>query len=175
MFFKAVAGFLLLFGLFLASFGVYFIGLGHEAEGWLETEGRVVSSHVRTETHTAPGNSVNRIVRYYPSITYEWTVDGTSYTSSRYRLGETHEKYADRGDAVAAALKFRTGSPIPVYYDEDHPKSAVLDPSLSVGVFVPLPMGLLFLICGWVLWRHGPAMEKAMAAQRTASATRAAP
>ena len=102
--------------------------------------------------------------RYYPEITYRWTVDGQSYEGDRYRLGETHEKYLEREAAVVAAGAFKNGMPIPVYYQVDHPSSAVLDPSLSVGVFVPLPLGLLFLASGWALLRFRPAIEKAMAA-----------
>lgn len=172
MFLKAVAGFFLLCGLFLASFGVYFIVLGAEAEGWTQVEGRVVSTAVQVDVSISRSEHSTQtrraeLRRYYPSITYEWTVGGSTYTGSRYRLGESHEKYDERADAVAAAARYRAGSPIAVYYDEDHPDSAVLDPALSVGVFVPLPVGIVFFVLGWLLWRYAPAMERAMAAQRT--------
>lgn len=54
--------------------------------------------------------------------------------------------------------------PITVYYDADDPAQAVLDPSLSVGVYVPLPLGLVFAGLGWALFRFGPAIERAAAA-----------
>ncbi|MEZ5312326.1 MAG: hypothetical protein R2862_01080 [Thermoanaerobaculia bacterium] len=81
--------FLLLAGLALAAFGIYFIALGNEARGWLETEGTILSVTVRTESQPT-GN-----LRHWPSrrtprrdtwITYR-SVDGASSTGSRYRLG----------------------------------------------------------------------------------------
>ncbi|MEM9553583.1 MAG: DUF3592 domain-containing protein [Acidobacteriota bacterium] len=70
----------------------------------------------------------------------------------------------ERSDAVAAAIQYRNGMPITVYYDADDPAQAVLDPSLSVGVYVPLPLGLVFAGLGWALFRFGPAIERAAAA-----------
>ena len=165
MFLKAVAAALLLIGVLMSGFGIYFIGLGYEAEGWTKVEGRVVSATVRVdvEVHSTQASKTRReeLRRYYPSITYEWTVDGERFSGLRYRLGEPYEKFNERTDAVAAAAKFRTDAPITVYYDADHPSQAVLDPSLSAGVFVPLPLGLLFLGLGWLVLRNRAALEAA--------------
>lgn len=156
---KLVSAALIVLGLAMACFGIYFIVLGYEAKGWVETEGRVVSTRVRVDTDIASKTTTRRN-RYFPSITYRWTVDGTTYTASRYRLGETHEKYSERSEARAVAAKFPAGSAVSVYYDEDHPDSAVLEPKLSVGVFVPLPLGLLFMTLGSILLIFGPALQQ---------------
>ncbi|MEM1180997.1 MAG: DUF3592 domain-containing protein [Acidobacteriota bacterium] len=169
MFIKITAIALIVFGLFFAVFGVYFLILGVSAEGWTPVEGEVTSVKVRTDVSVGTVNPQTRMStasenRYYAEVGYAWTVDGQRYTGDRYRLGETQEKFLDREDAVAAALKYKNGMPITVYYQADHPSQAVLNPSLSVGAFVPLPMGLLLLTCGWGLIRAAPAIEKALAA-----------
>lgn len=162
MFLKIVFGTMVLIGVLMSGFGIYFIGQGYEAEGWTKVEGRVVSSTIQVDIdiHSRSAKSEEQR-RYCPSITYEWQVDGKTYTGSRYRLGETHEKYKERAEAGAAAARFRTGEPITVYYDKDHPSQAVLDPSLSVGVFVPLPLGLLFLALGGSYFLFREAFDKA--------------
>ena len=169
MFIKVVSICLILAGLFFAAFGVYFLALGYAAEGWTKVEGEVTSVTVKTDVtlgtlNPSTGTRSTATERYYPSIGYAWTVDGQRYTGDRYRLGETHEKFAERDDALSAALRYKNGMPIDVYYNAEDPSRAVLNPSLSVGVFVPLPLGLLFLACGWALFRFAPAIEKAMAA-----------
>ena len=175
MFLKSVAVFLIAAGLFFAAFGVYFIALGYEAEGWVAVEGEVTSvtvqvdvslSQINPSTGTRSASSANK---YYPLVAYRWTVDGETYEGDRYRLGETHEKFLDKGDAIVAASKYRNGMPITVYYNVDYPNQAVLNPSLSVGVFVPLPLGLLLLVCGWALLKSLPVIERSLAAQAASS------
>ncbi|MCB1036765.1 MAG: DUF3592 domain-containing protein, partial [Acidobacteria bacterium] len=162
-------------GLLMTGFGAYFIAEGYAAESWTEVEGQIVSARVRVHTDLSSSKHLSRAEReryrrYYPEITYRWTAGEERYTGSRYRLGETHEKYKERTDAEAKAATFVTGAPITVYYDKDHPDQAVLDPSLSVGVFVPLPLGLLILGMGWLLFRYRDALEKAMNASTQAPA-----
>ncbi len=148
-----------LLGLALAAFGVYFIFEGGEAKHWARTEGTIVSVTVRTDT---PGAGIQgrtraareRSYRYYPSITYRWNTEGRTYTGSRYQLGTTHNKYETREDAVVAASSYRNGAGIEVFYDPENPSQAVLVNTASVGVFVPLPLGLLMVLIGGVgLWR----------------------
>ena len=161
-------GLLALLGLAFALFGIWFIALGNEARCWPSVEGKVISTSVRTDvmqSHSASASkeSRERRRRYSPSFTYTWTVDGQTYTGSRYQLGTTHEKYKTREEATRAAAKLRGGTAVPVYYDPDDPASAVLDNSTSFGVYVPLPLGLLFLVSGVVGFRHRRAIEKGMA------------
>ena len=173
MILKAFAAVLVLIGILMSGFGIYFIALGIEAQGWKTVEGQVTSVVVRVDTDLQADAVTKKrreeLKRYYPSISYEWVVDGKTYSGSRYRLGETHEKYDERTDAQAAAAKFRNGAPIKVYYNVDHPNQAVLEPSLSGGVFVPLPLGLVFLFTGWALFRYREAIGKAMQQSQNSS------
>ncbi len=146
-------------GLAFVIFGVYFIALGNQARGWPSVEGEVIATAVRTtrlQSHTSgvSREERERLRRYYPEITYRWTVDGVSYTGSRYRLGTTHEKFETRQEAAKAAAKFAAGKPLQVFYDPASPASAVLETAVSGGVYAPLPIGLVFLACGLLGWRY---------------------
>lgn len=169
MFLKVFFVVMLLIGAFFTLFGVYFIALGNEARGWPETQGAIVSVTIRSETLMAGNQGRTRELRerlreYYPSITYRWEVDGQGYTGSRYQLGTTHEKYKERGEAVAAAVNYKNGEPIAVYYDPEDPSQAVLDKSASGAIFIPLPLGLLFAATGWLGLRKIDVLNQALAA-----------
>jgi hypothetical protein len=167
MLLKALLGFACLIGLAMTGFGIYFIALGNAARTWPEAEGRVVSTQIRSETSSsgdATRAQIEASRRYYPEINYGWSVDGESYSGSRYQLGTTHAKYKTRTEARAAAAKYPEGSTIAVYFDPKDPSQAVLDRAMSAGVFVPLPLGLLFLAAGLMGFRYREQLQAAAAA-----------
>lgn len=168
MFLKSLLVGLLLLGLFFALFGVYFIALGSEARSWPQTAGTIQSVTVRTSVLMSGGAAMTpeqreRRRQYYPQISYRWEVGGQSYTGSRFRLGTTHEKYNQREKAVAAASRYKNGASIDVYYDPSDPSQAVLLKAASGGVFVPLPLGLLFAAAGWLGLRKIDLLRNAVA------------
>ncbi len=163
---KGFFGFIAALGLFFAVFGVFFIIDGLEARSWPAVEGSVVSTRVLTKTLMQQQSDFSESRRearrsYFPEITYRWTVDGRGHTGSRYALGESHPDYKHREDAREAARRFPPGRAIDVYYDPADPSSAVIDRSLKLGAFVPLPLGLFFLAAGVVGLRFAPAIEAA--------------
>ena len=150
-----------LLGLSMAGFGVYFITLGNEARNWPAVEGEVISTRIFIDISIATTTGITesqreRERRYYPSVTYQWSVDGRVYTGSRYRLSDTYEKFKTRAAAVVAASRFKTGAPVRVYYDPAHPDQAVLETAVSAGVHVPLWLGLLIFVMGWLGFRYYP-------------------
>ncbi len=153
-------------GLATTLFGIYFIALSRQAASWPSVTGHVVSTQVRTDhSQTDRGLSAAeraRTQRYYPDIHYRWSVDGQVYSGSRYRLGTSHEKFDSREQAEAAAARFPAQSTLPVYYDPRNPAQAVLDPGASVGVYAPLPLGLLFLGVGLLGLRYLPQLQQAV-------------
>ena len=169
---KAAFGGLVLLGLATAVFGVYFIFLGNEAGAWRETQGTVVSATVesRTSMRSQSAGQRQRQREFYPSFTYRWTVDGTTYTGSRYQLGANAESYyfADREKAREEVEKHPAGTAIPVFYDPDDPSQAVLVRAVSAGVYVPLPLGLIMMALGVLGWKFvaGKATGSAPASPR---------
>jgi hypothetical protein len=163
---KGFLGFIAALGLLFAIFGVFFIFDGLEARSWPSANGEVVSTRVQRHTFMQQKVEYSESRRearrtYYPEITYRWTVDGQSYTGSRWALGESHPDYKERPEAEKAAAGYPSGMAIDVYYDPADPSQPVLDRSLKLGAFVPLPLGLLFLAAGIVGLRFAPAIEAA--------------
>lgn len=155
-------------GLAMAAFGVYFIGYSNDATSWPSVEGRIVQTTVRTWTPRRPGGAGTdserqRRRRFYPEVTYQWAVDGQTFTGSRYSLGESQDDHEERADAVEAARRFPAGGPIEVFYDPADPSSAVLDRSRQGGAFVPLPLGLLMLGVGLAGLKWLPQIKAAAA------------
>lgn len=165
---KGFFGFIAALGLFFAVFGIYFIIAGYGARSWPVAKGTIESTSVRVNILLAGSGSVTDSSRearrtYYPQITYRWEVDGQTYTGSRFALGEEHPDYPDRQDAQEAAKGFPAGGAIDVSFDPQDPSSAVIDRSLKLGAFVPLPLGLFFAAFGVFGLRMAPAMEASMA------------
>lgn len=164
---KAAFAGLALIGLVMAGFGIYFIRYGNEAGAWPEVQGTVVSAAVldRTPTRATARTARQRdaLREYYPSITYRWSVNGQTYTGSRYQVGATAEKSYEPADAQAVVDQFPAGKTVPVYYDPSDPSAAVLDRSVSGGVYVPLALGLLMLGCGAAGLRFLPRIAAASA------------
>lgn len=165
---KGFFGFISALGLFFAVFGIYFIIAGYGARSWPAAEGMIEATNVRVNILLAGRGSVTDSSRearrtYYPEITYRWMVDGQTYTGTRFALGEAHPDFPDRQDAQEAARRFPSGQAIDVYFDPEDPGSAVIDRSLKLGAFVPLPLGLFFAAFGVFGLRMVPAMEAAMA------------
>jgi hypothetical protein len=137
-----------LLGLGLLVFGIVFLKDGLASTGWPRVEGRVVRTEVRVDVSQRRGSARRGARRYYAVVTYQYEVGGATYTSSRYALGETSEKYQERADAQAVAAGFRKGQPIPVYYDPADPASAVLEAGAGFGAWAPLVLSFLFLGVG---------------------------
>lgn len=154
-----------LLGIALLAFGIVFLQDGLESAGWPRVEGRVLRSEVRVDVTQRRGATRRGVRRYYAEVTYQYDARGATYTSSRYALGETSEKYQERADAEAVAAGFRTGQPIPVYYDPNYPASAVLEAGAGIGAWVPLLLSFLFLGVGapliWLVQRIPPTVAKA--------------
>lgn len=168
---KAAFGGLLLLGLVTALFGIYFIVYGNAAASWPEVQGTVVSATVKSRTSMRRSQTVgqrDRLREFYPSITYRWTVNGQTYTGSRYQLGANAESYyfGERDKAQAEVDAHPVGKSIPVFHDPADPSAAVLVRDTSSGVYVPLPLGLLMMALGGLGLRFLPARPAAATSGR---------
>lgn len=142
---------LLAMGTLISLFGVYSIWYAHTA-AWVETTGTVSGVRVRTGVHTA-GNALQRDNTFYPEIEYQYSVDGKRYQSDKYQLRSDHPWTVDRAEAVRAALKYRNGDAVTVFYNAKQPSVAVLKPSVQWADYAALLVGLTFLFTGWLLRR----------------------
>ena len=144
-----ILGFLIIAGAFLTVFGITFIQEGNESNNWPVAEGKVAGIYVRFDTND------NDTRTYYYEVTYNYSVAGTPYTADRFSLGSgstASKKFSSDEKARADARDaYPTGSLVLVSYDPDDPSSAVLQPGANWGTYVPLIMGLAFLVGGIAL------------------------
>ena len=142
---RGFSQFLAVLGVLLLLFGAWFVREAMAIRNWPPTTGTLISVSVRS---SRSGSSTSR--RYKVHLIYRYTVEGKSYTSSRYRLGDgsTAGDFTRREQAREEAKRWEEGQDIKVYYAPDEPKSAVLMRVASWGVYVPIILGLLFGLTG---------------------------
>jgi len=138
--FSAVAVGLVLFGLFA-------LRETSRSRGWLETDGRVVSSTV----HEFAGKVGTT---YRPMVIYSYAVGAVRFMSSRVAFHAVNS--ADREDAARAAARYPAGATVPVFYDPQDPEQAVLErgrnpwvPILTGGAFSMLAVWMRMLRGGF--------------------------
>ncbi|WP_198159740.1 DUF3592 domain-containing protein [Picosynechococcus sp. PCC 7003] len=145
----------------LSIFGIYFLVIANQSLSWPSVQGSVVQTEIRRETRSkgSPGATLNTYVEYYVSVNYTYDVEGHSYFSSRYSLGEgdrVSRRYKERSDAEAEAIsRFPEGTTVIVYYDPKQPTEAVLTTGWNWGTFTPLLMGVFFGGSGWLFYAVG--------------------
>lgn len=143
----------------LAVFGIYFLFISNESLSWSSVEGIVVSTEINNHVTNRPNPASaapSTFVEYYISVSYKYEVEGESYFSSSYSLGEGDRAsrfYSERSLAEEAATElFPAGSSLTVYYDPKMPSSALLAPGWNWGTFVPLLLGIFFGGAGWFVY-----------------------
>ena len=142
--------FLLLLGVALCVFGLWFTAEANQARSWPKTSGKIISVTIRSSR----GRS-NTARRYHAEVTYRYKVDERSFTSKRYRLGDGPNTgdFTQREEALAHSKQWAQGASVDVYYNPQEPDSAVLVREASWGVYVPGILGVFFFVCGGFLWR----------------------
>lgn len=138
--------------LFLVVFGGVGIGLGiwgwgvltnaRTSEAWPTVEGRVVRSEVDHSTDSEGGDS------YLPQIDYTYTLDGMQYENDRVRFGEN--SYSFRRQAEAEVERYPVGRRVDVYYEPGNPENSVLEPGATLGSYLGVCLGAMFLGIGLV-------------------------
>jgi hypothetical protein len=136
--------FMLLIGLAMAGFGVYFVGEASRAKTWPSVSGTITNVAVRSSR-----SSQNSSRSFHFELTYRYQVGGIFYTSNRYRLGDGPN--AGKASSSGASSKWSNGDSVDVYYDPNSPDSAVLVSKPSWGVYVPGVLGLFFAGSGALL------------------------
>lgn len=140
---------LLVGGAAMAIFGVSFIKAGFASKSWPTATGEIRHTRIVSERSS---NSSSR--SYSARVTYAYAVEGRTYTSRRYSLGDgssTGKRYSSHPKAFRATEEtYPVGKSLPVYYDPTDPTSAVLKPGPTFGTYVPIVLGSLFFTSGLV-------------------------
>lgn len=152
----------LLFALLLAL-GSAALGLGwqvhddeHAAAAWLPVEATVVDLQVRSPLPLRGPGGVGPGVApgHIPLVVYAWEVDGQTFRSTRYRLGEALALAENREAAWAALSAYEIGQNLTAYRHPTAPERAVLDRGgTRLGLWLTA-LGALMLIVGLIgVWR----------------------
>jgi len=111
----------------------------NKAKSWPTVPGRVLTSEVIEDRfRNATGKAS---IAYVPDVTFEYNVNGTSYTSKNVIFGETTYDYLT---ASRICEKYAVAK---VYYNPANPQDAVLLPQATEGLRSLIP-GTFFIVTG---------------------------
>ena len=167
---------LALLGAATIAFGVHLVMKARAAASWPSVTGVVARAtvEVRSGSTTRFDSPADRERKssFTPVVHYRWSVDGRSYTGSRYRIGggSSLGRFPTRAEAQAALDRYAPGQPVTVFHDPADPAEAVLQPGGDWGAWVPLPIGVVLLAAGLAGLRRRPATGGRPAAERHAAA-----
>ncbi|MFZ2278905.1 MAG: DUF3592 domain-containing protein [Prosthecobacter sp.] len=114
--------------------------------GYWRTRAEVTAvAHLRSvESRTLSGGTTSTIVRY------DYQVGGESFTGSRIAIFKKTRDFYER-----LSSSFRSGAPIRVFIDPQHPYFAVIDRDFAWWPFiVAVPFSLIFTTTGFLILRH---------------------
>ena len=95
------------------------------SKNWSSTTARILAADVEMRRNsTADGDSTS----YYPTVVYEYAVNGQRFQSRRIRFG-SEIGYGFRRMAENIVAKYPNGTLVSVFYDPQNPAEAVLEQS----------------------------------------------
>ncbi len=146
---KTVVGLgIVILGLGFLNFGIGQLTKGKESTSWPTVSGTVKKCEIEKRTGTEGSGSSKREVTYNIAIiSYEYSVEGASYTSNRVAFGGQK-----RGSAHSLASRYPQGKTVKVFYDPDDHEESVLEPGLTGGSYFFLIFSIVIIgfgcLCG---------------------------
>ena len=123
-------------GLLLVALGIDLLLRWRASAGWSQGSARILSSEVEPSTF-------DEQTVYRPMIVYAFFAANREYTSRRVSF--SGRSYAREEQARQAAARFPAETSVPVYFNPDHPKEAVLERQ-GIGPVI------LLILCGLLCW-----------------------
>lgn len=117
-----------------------------KSERWPRVQGLVVESSI-----VAGGSRGSQ--SYKPLVSYEYTVDATTYQNDRISHGDQVAKTRQHAEEIAA--RYPTGASVEVAYDPKTPAQAVLEPGFHAGALALPGFGLALTAVGGVMLLFG--------------------
>ncbi len=135
---------LLLIGAIFMYKALKFRAMSKKAKQWPTTKGNITSCEVKEDILRSSTGSIVNV--YYVEISYDYRVNGISFTGNRITFGSPHYDYQT---ASLIKERFDAGKAIDVYYDQKNPAESVLVP-YSKHAMRSLVPGIFFLATGIV-------------------------
>jgi len=123
-----------------AAIGSINILKGQETENWPSTTGVVVSSYVY-DKRGSEGTT------YKAKITYQYTLDGASYTSDTISCDYFYSS-SDRSAAIQLVENYPAGKIVTIYYNPKAPSESVLIKGASGTSWLIFYVGMFFVLIG---------------------------
>lgn len=123
-------------------FGYSWYKKAKATEKWPTTEGIVLTAEVNS--HQSDGSTM-----YKPLIEYKYSVNGKEFKSPKYSYAEYSSSNSDH--AYEVINKYPKGERVTVFYNPEKHYDAVLEPGTSFIVYVPLILGAIFSLVGFLV------------------------
>ncbi|RLT03615.1 MAG: DUF3592 domain-containing protein [Planctomycetota bacterium] len=139
---KYVAAILVFVFILYLAFSVTMSGVAvlfeaSRSKSWPTVEGTVTETRVDRSRNPKGGTDESPVVRY------RYEVDGKTYHRGKLSLGgAVTTSWFESAPSVIA--RYAVGKPVTVYYDRQHPETAVLEPGTTARMWATLWPGALF-------------------------------
>jgi hypothetical protein len=133
---------LMVFGAFLVYFQTTALIRARQSESWPKTTA-VLSVEIG---------------QYRKNLSYQYSVDGVSYTADRVIFGELGDRV--RSKEWIAVSESPNGSELPVYYSPGNPKESTLFTGLRAGSWFNFLLGVVFLLAGSLIMILLPRLKR---------------
>ncbi len=155
---------LMILGLLMIGFGVYFIAVAMASKSWDQVEGTIINTRIPA-TLSNTGSATQRHLVYRIEITYAYDVDGKTYENSRFSLGtgNTVEGGFNEKSEARKWLKtfdYSSGKKVTVFVKSGEPETTVISSGINIGTIMPILLGLLFFFLGFLLHKFIPPVVK---------------
>jgi len=119
------------------------IGIGLTFLGFTKIKKAADSEKWQVTNGTVTRSEVAGAIKYYPSITYMYTIDNVVYNSS----GISNVNFNTKKRSVAEEFlkKYPLGSEVKVYYSGSKPSESLLEPGINTGNILLLGFGIVIL------------------------------
>jgi hypothetical protein len=151
---------LMILGLLFIGLGIYFIVVALASKTWDQKQGQIISVKIPASLANV-GNAVQRHLVYRIEVTYSYEVEGMIYTNSRFSTGSGDTVEGGFNEKLKARewLKnsgYSTGKNVTVYVNPKDAKDSVLSSGINIGTVMPIIIGLLFFLTGYLLQKIIP-------------------
>ena len=107
---------------------------------WPTAQGQIIKSEV-TRSRDGEGHD-----SYSPEVTYTYLAKKRAYKSYAIKFGENSYDNKSMSEKIAAA--YPVGKKVSVYYNPEDPDNSVLEQGVTIGSYIVLGIGVLFVAIG---------------------------
>ena len=129
-------------GLGLSWWGWAVLQNARVSESWPMTDGEITYSQIQISTDD-DGTS------YHADVRFVYVVEDRRYEADTVSFGQYGS--SDRSHAAGIVARYPVGQRAAVYYDPAKPETAVLEPGVTLGSYLILGLGMIFLIASLIM------------------------